>query len=112
MGAAPAPAVTYASPAPAVTYGAPAPPVIYGSLPQAASGPVVTYGSLPQTASGPVVTYGSLPQPSTSYTPVAGYQGSYAAPVATNTAPAPSVFDIIDRNHDGVITRSELAAAF
>lgn len=38
-------------------------------------------------------------------------QGQYAMPVAAMPAQPGTIFDRLDANHDGVITRSEFAAA-
>jgi len=81
--------MTYAAPQQMVEYAAPqmtyaAPQMVEYAAPQ------MTYAA-PQT-----MTY-AAPQPMT-----------YAAPAMTYAQPA-SAFDMIDRNHDGVVTRAEFA---
>lgn len=106
--------------------------------PMMASPPVTTYGGPPMMASPPVTSCAMAPSlttyavPSaTSYTPapsiatyaaaapVAAYAaspGTYSATAGSYTTAIPvqkqaSLFDQLDTNHDGVITRDEMARA-
>merc|ERR1712190_298029 len=97
----PAPAVSYAPAASAVSYAPPAPAVSYVQ-----PAPAVSYAppAAAAYAAAPAATMISA-APAVSYAPMGVTM--MGPPAATG-----GLFALIDRNHDGSITRSELAAAF
>merc|ERR1712039_71866 len=77
--------------------------------------PVQTYAAPAQYEVGCYSPAAAVYSPRASYSmsvPAAAPVATYAAPVATYAAPAAgALFNALDRNHDGVITRAEMAGA-
>merc|ERR1711879_239311 len=133
MGAAPAttyaaPAATYAAPtyAPATTYAAPT--VAPMTMPAGSVSMPATVGSVSATAApiyaappavtyaAPPMTYGAPVMPSAGVQPATHMPAGYGAPVAGYPAypsygmPAQAgLFDMLDKNHDGTLSREEFA---